>query len=309
MVSSWNIHDMPSLDGQTAIVTGANSGIGYWTAHGLAAAGARVILACRNVERGEEAIARIRADHPSASLELRQLDLADLDSVTTFADAYDDEQLHILVNNAGVMALPHRTTTQGFEMQLGINHLGHFALTGLLFDALSATPGARVVNVSSLMHRFGRMRFDDLQSERSYARWPAYGQSKLANLLFTHALARRASAASIDLLSVAAHPGYTQTHLHLGAAEMEGDGVASWVLRTGSRWFAQPAPAGALPSLRAATDPDAQQASFYGPAGFAEIAGPPVLVESSAAARDRAVADRLWDVSIELTGITWLATG
>lgn len=301
---SWTLADLPDQSGRVAIVTGANSGIGRWAAQGLAGAGARVVLACRTVSKGEAAATEIRAAHPEAEVEVRALDLADLDSVRAFAAAWEGP-LDLLVNNAGVMALPRRTTAQGFEMQLGTNHLGHFALTGLLFPALS-DGGGRVVNVSSQAHRMGRIRFADLMGEKSYQRWLAYGQSKLANLLFTHELVRRCAAREVDVLAVACHPGWASTHLQEAGAEMDGSAAKAWVMRTANRLFAQDASAGAWPTLRAATDPEAEPDAYYGPAGLGELAGAPVRVERSRASLDDEVSARLWEVSSELTGVRYL---
>src|SRR5262249_3687619 len=205
----WTANDIPSQAGKTIVITGANSGIGYEAALQLAAKGANVVLACRDQTKGRAAVDAIKAAHPSASIELAELDLADLRSIRHFAEALRaaHSAVHILCNNAGVMAIPYRTTADGFEMQFGTNHLGHFALTGLLLDRLLATPSARVVTVSSNAHKWGAMHWDDLQGERGYSKWRAYGQSKLANLLFTYELQRRLVPAGAGLVSVACHPG------------------------------------------------------------------------------------------------------
>lgn len=300
-MSKWSLADIPDLTGKVAIVTGANSGIGYWAANGLAGAGARVVLACRSMPKADDAIARILADHPNATVEARTLDLADQDSVAAFADAWEGP-LDRLVNNAGVMALPYCKTPQGFEMQFGTNHLGHFALTGRLWSALASTEGSRVVNVASVAHKFGSIRFDDLQWEKGYQKWPAYGQSKLANLLFTYELARR----STGPLSVACHPGYASTHLQMQGAEMENSSWKGRLMGMANAVFAQDAASGSLPTLRAATDPHVAPADYFGPNGIGEMSGSPVNVKSNAKSHDEAVARRLWEVSMDLTGVRWL---
>lgn len=304
----WTVRDLPDLTGRTAIVTGANSGIGLETARELAARGAQVTLAVRDTARGRAAAADIRAGTPHADLAIEHLDLADLSSVAEFADAWSTarpEGLDLLVNNAGVMAIPHRRTVDGFETQFGTNHLGHFALTGLLLPALVARPRSRVVTVSSVAHRFGRMDFDDLMGERRYRAWAAYGQSKLANLLFTAELARRAEAAGIRLLAVAAHPGYAATNLQAVGPRMSGRAWMTGVMDAVNRTIGQSAAMGALPVLFAATAPGLPGANYVGPDGFMEQRGHPRLVASSAGAKDPAAAARLWRVSEELTGVTY----
>lgn len=300
-MANWSLRDIPDQTGRTAVVTGANSGIGYCAAHALAGSGATVVLACRSPQKADDAVRRILLDHPAATVEARALDLADLDSVEHFANAWDGP-LDLLLNNAGVMALPYRKTAQGFEMQIGTNHLGHFALTGRLWSALTATPDSRVVNVASLAHKLGTVRFDDLNWNNSYQKWPAYGQSKLANLLFTYELARR----STGPIAAACHPGYASTHLQMQGAEMENSGWKARLMGMANAAFAQDAASGALPTLRAATDPDVAPADYFGPGGMGEIAGSPVKVKSNAKSNDEAVARRLWEVSMDLTGVRWL---
>ncbi len=291
---------MPDLSGRFAVVTGANSGLGFHTALELARAGGRVVLAARSRERGEAALARVRDElGDDAPVELRVLDLADLASVREFA-ATVDEPLDLLVNNAGVMALPERTTADGFEMQFGTNHLGHFALTGLLLPRLLASEDPRVVTVSSFMHKTGKIDFDDLQGERDYQRWGQYSQSKLANLLFALELQRRADAAEADLLSVAAHPGYAATNLQYAGPEMEGSRLRKLVMRIGNTVMAQSDANGALPTLYAATQ-DIPGGSYIGPDGWQER-GHPRLVGRSRGASDAEAARRLWKLSEELTG-------
>jgi NAD(P)-dependent dehydrogenase (short-subunit alcohol dehydrogenase family) len=292
----WTAADIPDLTGKRAIVTGANSGLGLQTALELARHGAHVTLAVRNAEKGEAAVDRIRDQVPGAAVELASLDLADLDSVRGFA-SNRGEPIDILVNNAGVMALPRRTTKQGFEMQLGTNHLGHFALTGLLFPKLSA---ARVVTLSSGAHLYGRIRFDNLQGERHYQRWLAYGQSKLANLLFAFELARRAATADLDLTSAAAHPGYAATNLQL-----QGGKLSRLVWGTANRLLAQSDAQGALPALYAATMPDVHSGDYFGPDGRTGTRGHPTRVHASKQARDPELGARLWAVSEELTGVAY----
>jgi NAD(P)-dependent dehydrogenase (short-subunit alcohol dehydrogenase family) len=291
----WTAADIPDLAGKEAIVTGANSGLGHQIALELARNGARVTLAVRNSEKGEAAIARIMDAAPKADVELASLDLADLDSVRSFASNRSD-RIDILVNNAGVMALPRRTTKQGFEMQLGTNHLGHFALTGLLFPKLRT---ARVVTMSSGAHLYGHIRFDNLQGERHYQRWLAYGQSKLANLLFAFELARRAATADLDLTSAAAHPGYAATNLQLQAGQME----LMW--RLANKLFAQSDAQGALPALYAATMPDVHGGDYFGPDGTGGTRGYPTRSHASKQARDPELGARMWAVSEELTGVAY----
>ncbi|MGH3729120.1 MAG: oxidoreductase [Micromonosporaceae bacterium] len=306
-MTSWTTSDIPDLRGLSAVVTGANNGLGLVTARELARAGARTVLACRSVDRGERAATTIRDAHPEADVTVAALDLADLTSVRRFADSYtaDHDGLDLLVNNAGVMALPYGKTPDGFEVQFGTNHLGHFALTGLLLDALRKRPAPRVVTLSSLTHHYGRIQFGNLQSERWYSTWMAYASSKLANLLFTYELHRRTGAAGSGLRGVAAHPGWAATNLQFAGAEITG----SW-LRRASMWLgnlvlAQDDEQGALPSLYAATAPDLPGGSYVGPDGWMELRGYPTVVKPSRAARDPDTARRLWHVSEELTGVRY----
>lgn len=255
MNRGWSAQDIPDQSGRTAVVTGANSGIGLVTARELARRGARVVLACRSEARGQEAGERVRREVPGADVEFRRLDLADLASVRAFAEAFPYERLDLLINNAGVMALPHGRTADGFETQFGVNHLGHFALTGLLLPRLRAAGAGRVVSLSSGMHALANIDIRDLNSERRYRRWVAYGRSKSANLLFVHELARRLAAAGSDVVAAAAHPGYAATNLQTQAVRMEGRRTAERIVELGNRIMAQPAEAGALPTLYAATAP------------------------------------------------------
>ncbi len=297
----WTAEQIPDQSNRTAVVTGANSGLGLITARELARAGAQVVMACRNVEKGEAARAEIAAAVPNAQVSVGALDLGSLDGIRAFAEGFraDHDALDLLINNAGVMAPPRQTTADGFELQFGTNHLGHFALTGRLLDLMQGRPDACVVTLSSGGHRWGRMKFDDLQSERRYRRWRAYGQSKLANLLFAFELDRRLRSAASSVRSLAAHPGYAATNLQSAAAPLP-DRV---VMRVTNLLFAQSADMGALPTLYAATYPELEGGLYIGPGGLAEQRGYPEVVGSSAAARDEAAAARLWDVSEQLTGV------
>jgi NAD(P)-dependent dehydrogenase (short-subunit alcohol dehydrogenase family) len=298
------MNHLPDQHGRIAVITGANSGIGLEAARELARAGAHVVMACRDTTKGDAAAATIRKEIASCELDVTALDLASLDSVRAFAERYPHDRVDLLINNAGVMVPPYTKTADGFELQFGTNHLGHFALSGLLLDKLLATPAARVVTVSSTAHKFGRINFDDLQSERSYRRWGAYGQSKLANLLFTFELDRRLRATDADLLSVAAHPGYSATNLQFAATPSRVERFGSVVL---NRVYAQSAERGAMPTLYAATA-DIPGGSFVGPDGFQEMRGEPKLVKSTRAARDPETALRLWEVSEQLTGVSFPVT-
>jgi NAD(P)-dependent dehydrogenase (short-subunit alcohol dehydrogenase family) len=306
---AWSEADLPDLEGRTVVVTGGNSGIGLEAARALAGRGAHVVLACRSREKAAAAARAIAACHPVTRVEVMPLDLASLASVRAFAEAFrrSHRALHLLINNAGVMAVPHQRTADGFEMQIGTNHLGHFALTGLLLDRLlGAEAGgyaARVVTVSSNAHKIGRIRFDDLHGERGYTKWGAYAQSKLANLLFANELARRVEAAGAGLLSVACHPGYTATNLQEVGPRLEGKRLLGGLMRLGNRFVAQAAAEGALPTLYAATAKDLRGGDYVGPDGFAEIWGPPRRVEPAARARDAEVAARLWELSERETGV------
>lgn len=304
MGENWTAEQMPSQAGRTAVVTGANSGLGLAAARGLAAAGAQVVLACRDTGKGEEAAQAIRARAPGAPVIVEPLDLASLDSVRACAERLVSgcESVDLLINNAGVMApRGRRRTADGFELQFGTNHLGHFALTGLLLPRLQGRKGARVVTVSSTAHRFGWLRFDDLQCERRYSRWLAYGQSKLANLLFARELDRRLRAAGSPVASLAAHPGYAATNLQ-SAAPPAFDRA---VFAVTNRLLAQSPEMGALPELYAATRPNLDGGLFVGPDGFDEQRGYPKVVAPNRRGRDTAAAERLWRVSEELTGVEY----
>jgi NAD(P)-dependent dehydrogenase (short-subunit alcohol dehydrogenase family) len=305
----WSEADVPELRGRTAVVTGANSGLGFETARVLAQHGAQVVLACRSASKTEEALGRIRRESPDAAVTGMDLDLASLASVRAFAAAYLERfgPLDLLVNNAGVMAIPLRRTADGFEGQLGTNHLGHFALTGLLLYRLLAAPAARIVNVSSSLHRIGRIDFEDPNSERRYGPWRAYAQSKLANLLFTFELQRRLARKGVSAIAVVSHPGYAATQLQEVGPRMR---QASWMGRLmaiGNRLMAQSAAIGALPTLYAATAPDVRGAEYFGPGGIGELRGFPRRVGASARAHDTDVAARLWELSERLTGVRYAA--
>jgi len=303
----WTTNDMPSLAGKIIIVTGANSGLGYETGKALVVKGAHVIMACRSTDKGESAANKIRDKVANAQLDVMKLDLANQSQIREFVAAFNDkyQTLHVLINNAGVMALPHRKTVDGFEMQFGTNHLGHFALTGLLLDTLLRTGGTRIVTVSSGAHTMGHFNFDDLQREKSYSKWEAYGQSKLANLLFAYELQRKLTAAGKDTISVAAHPGYANTNLQSAGPQMAGSWFQEKLMALANKLFAQSQAQGALPTLYAATAPDVHGAEYFGPDGFNEMRGYPTRVESNEASHDEAVAQRLWQVSEELTGVQY----
>jgi NAD(P)-dependent dehydrogenase (short-subunit alcohol dehydrogenase family) len=300
-MSGWSTADMPSLAGRRAIVTGANSGLGLITARELARAGAEVVLACRNLEKGRTALGLVAGAAAGPDPVLEPLDLASLDSVREFAGRVcgDGARVDLLVNNAGVMAPPRRETADGFESQFGTNHLGHFALTGLLLDAVGGAPDPRVVTLSSGAHRMGRIRFDDLQYRRRYNNWLAYGQSKLANLMFGIELGRRAAAAGSPLRSLIAHPGYSATNLQFAGPAHIWEKAPMAVL---NRIYAQSAEMGALPTLYAAVE-DLPSGTFVGPDGLFEGRGHPHIVTGAGRAYDEPAAARLWDVSEQLTGV------
>src|ERR1700733_512772 len=302
MADRWTAADIPDQSGQVAIITGANSGLGLATARDLARAGATVVMACRDEAKGERAAASIRASVPNAALEVAPLDLADLASVRSFAAqaAAAHERIDLLINNAGIMAAPRRLTKDGFESQFGTNHLGHFALTGLMLPALLEAPAPRVVTVSSHLHRRGTMRFDDLQGERKYDRWGAYGQSKLANLMFCFELQGLTIEGRSSLLSLAAHPGYASSNLQFAASDRFYEKAIGWV---GNRVLAQSADMGALPTLYAATVADLPGGTFVGPGGRAQQRGYPIVVTAASKAYEEDDWRRLWEVSEQLTGV------
>ncbi|MGK4578896.1 oxidoreductase [Kitasatospora sp. HPMI-4] len=306
--SIWDERDLPDLTGKTAVVTGGNSGIGYHEVRRLAARGCQVYLGARNPAKGEAALAALRAAVPDGRIELLQIDLADLDSVRSAAEkvAGTLDGLDLLINNAGVMAVPTRqTTAQGLELQIGTNHFGHFALTGQLLPLLTERPGSRVVTVSSLAHRFGRLDFGDLQCEHRYQAWEAYGASKLANAVFVLELQRRLAAAGLAVGSFGAHPGFSATELGEKGPSLGGGNLLSTPTAWGTRLLGQPAERGALPVLRAATDPYAIGGSYYGPLGPGELRGAPGVVAFRRKAYDTGLGRRLWAESERITGVTF----
>jgi NAD(P)-dependent dehydrogenase (short-subunit alcohol dehydrogenase family) len=301
MGDEWGPERIPDQSGRAVVVTGANSGLGLVTARELARAGARVVMACRNLDKGHAAVDRCRAALPEAQVQLDELDLASLESVRAFVERFKatHDGLDLLINNAGVMAPPRRETADGFELQFGTNHLGHFALTASLLDAMEGREDARVVTLSSTAHKMGRINFDNLNGERRYFRWNAYGQSKLANLLFTLELDRRLRAAGSTVKSMAAHPGYAATNLQTAAPPL----FDRLVMKVSNALVAQSDEMGALPTLYAATEPGLPGGTYVGPGGFAEQRGYPKIVQPNRAARDEDVARRLWDVSETLTAV------
>jgi NAD(P)-dependent dehydrogenase (short-subunit alcohol dehydrogenase family) len=300
MKANWTSDDVPGQQGRLAVLTGANTGLGFETAQVLAARGASVVLAVRDIEKGKRAAARIAGTAPGADLMVSPLDLASLDSIRAAAGELRAQhpRIDLLINNAGVMFTPRQTTGDGFELQFGTNHLGHFALTGLLLEQMLPVPGSRVVTVSSIAHRIqARINFDDLQAERSYSPVGAYGQSKLANLMFTYELQRRLSGAGTTI-AAAAHPGLAATELTRNSPAIA---AFSYAL------VSQKAAMGALPILRAATDPGVLGGQYYGPGGFFGTRGYPKLTHSSRQSHDTATQRRLWTVSEQLTGVTFPA--
>lgn len=298
---TWTVRDMPRLNGRVAVVTGANSGLGYVTACELARHGARVVLGCRSEQRGKAALTRLLSEVPEARAEFRALDLADLKSVRTFTEELPADRLDLLINNAGLMAVPYARTADGFETQFGVNHLGHFALTALLLERLLATGGARVVTVSSLAHAIANVDLDDLNAERGYRRWRAYGRSKSANLLFTHELARRT--ADTDLVAAAAHPGYAATELQTKGPRMAGRTASERIMRLGNRLVAATPQVGAAPTLYAATAPGVRPDSFVGPRVLG-VRGAPGRSWRAPWTKDDAISERLWAESERLTGVS-----
>ena len=299
-MAKWTTANIPDQTGRTAVITGANTGLGYETAAALAAKGAHVVLAVRNIEKGKAAAERITAATPGAKVELQELDLTSLESIRAAADELKSrhDSIDLLINNAGVMMTPKSTTKDGFELQFGTNHLGHFALTGLLLDRVLAAPGSRVITVSSGGHRFVRdIRFDDLQSERDYNRVRAYGQAKLANLMYTYELQRRLR--GTNTIAAAAHPGGSKSELARNLPRLVG------LMMPLVEPLFQGADMGALPTLRAATDPGVLGGQYFGPDGFAEQRGYPKVVASSDASHDTVAQHRLWAVSEELTGVVY----
>ncbi|MFD1588010.1 oxidoreductase [Halorientalis brevis] len=309
MSDAWTAADLPDLTGKTVIVTGANSGLGFEATKQFAASGATVVVACRSTERGESAADEIRGTIHRAELDVRELDLAALSSVESFADDFlaDYDELHVLCNNAGVMAIPRQETADGFEMQFGVNHLGHFALTGHLIDVLIETPSySRVVTQSSGLHERGDVDFSDLQHEDEYDKWDAYAQSKLANLLFAFELDTRLTHAGVEnVMSLGCHPGYADTNLQRRGPEQAGSTLRLWLMKAANALLAQDAEQGALPMLYAATASDIASGEYVGPSGFMNMRGSPAPDTASREARDRDRARRLWTRSEELTGVSF----
>jgi NAD(P)-dependent dehydrogenase (short-subunit alcohol dehydrogenase family) len=310
MTAIWTSHDIPSQAGRTALVTGANSGLGFFTAQELARRGARVLLACRSKAKAEAAKQAMLREVPEGRLECVDLDLSNLQSVRAVAEAFVSrgEALDLLVNNAGIMAIPERTTTaDGFEMQFGTNHLGHFALTGHLLPALKLARAPRVVTVSSVAHRRGRIDFENLQGEKKYSAMAAYGQSKLANLMFALEFQRRVVRAGSPIASVGAHPGISNTNLFDSGPLLGVKGGLRPLLRKAFplKWTSQPPEQGALPQLYAATAPAAMGGMYIGPDGLLEFFGYPAPAKVSSRGQDTAVAARLWEVSERLTGVAF----
>jgi len=304
-MTDWTIADIPPQGGKLAVVTGATGGLGYQTAIRLAQAGAEVVLTGRNEAKGREAVSKIRNQFPDAKISFDVLDLANLASVTDFARRFATahSSLDLLINNAGVMALPTRqTTADGFEMQFGTNYLGHYALTARLLALLRRAHQPRVVSLSSIAHRTGFIQFSDLQGERFYSPWKAYNQSKLAMLMFALELQRRSDAAGWNLISTASHPGWARTDLF---ANGPGFGLISVASQFAAPLFSQSAESGALPTLFAATSPQAEGGGYYGPNGLYELRGPPAPARIMPQARDKAAAAKLWDVSQQLTGVSF----
>jgi len=306
MKDNWTSSNIPDLKGKVIIVTGGNSGLGYWSVKAFAEKGAEVILASRSIENGEKAKTEILNEIPEGKIEVAELDLADLESVRRFAKNFQHKytRLDVLLNNAGIMTTPYFKTKDGFEGQVGTNHLGHFALTGLLLPVIEKTSGSRVVNVSSAAHKQGKMDFNNLLFEngKGYSPMKAYGRSKLANLLFTYELQRFFEGNKIDSISVAAHPGVSQTELFRYLDE-------KWYFRMVRPLFkaiSQEGKMGALPQIRAAVDSDVKGGEYYGPSGFNELKGYPVKVQSNGRSHSEEDARRLWEVSEELTGVSFM---
>lgn len=307
-MNPWKVDAIPSLMGKTVIVTGANSGIGLEATKIFVRKGAHVILACRNLEKAQIALAMVEAEKGrGGSAEIEQLDLASLISIRQFAYRVMPkiDRLDLLINNAGVMAIPPQKTADGFEMQFGTNHLGHFALTGLLLGRLLATPNSRIVNVSSAAHKFGKINFADLQSTVNYKDFPVYGQSKLANLLFTFELQRRLEAIGSNTISVACHPGFANTQLQFAGSQQRNSQMGMKIARFINERVAQSAEMGSYPTLYAATAPDVRGGDYIGPDRWFETRGYPTKVQANASAHDIVTARQLWEVSEQLTGIQY----
>jgi len=305
---SWTTDAIPSLHGKTAIITGANSGIGLEAAGILAGKGAHIIMACRNLTKAARAQSHLLDLHPGASIEVMELDLSNLASVQAFAIAVKEKLVHLnlLINNAGLMALPYQTTSDGFEMQLGTNHLGHFALTAQIFPVLKNTPGSRIVNISSLMHWMGNINFENLNYEHgNYNPWEAYGQSKLANMLFTYELQHRIIKNKLSMLAVSAHPGYSATNLQQTSINHNETTWKRWMVSAGNSLLATSPLLGSLPTVYAATNETLSGGEYIGPSRWFNTRGVPGKNIFSAKAKDAAAAKRLWEVSEKLTRVSF----
>lgn len=302
--TKWTTDNIPDLTGKVIIVTGGNSGLGYEAVKAFADKGAQVIMASRNLQKAEAATKEIVKGHPSGKVIIMELDLGSLESVKNFVGAFKKQynQLNVLVNNAGIMMTPYQLTNDGFESQLGTNHFGHFALTGQLFDLIKKTPGSRIVNVSSIAHKKGTFDFNDLLYDdgKSYDPMKAYQRSKIANLLFTYELQRKLDGSSVTM-AVAAHPGVSMTNL---ANHLKGSFMFK-IFSLLSPFVAHPVANGALPEIRASVDPEVKPGTYYGPAGFNEMKGAPVVVQSNSASHNKQDAQKLWEVSEKLTGVTF----
>jgi NAD(P)-dependent dehydrogenase (short-subunit alcohol dehydrogenase family) len=311
MPKKWTANDIPVMNNQYVVITGANSGIGYEAAKNLAGKGAQVVLAIRDLKKGIDAEKRIRSTYPQAHVESMKLDLANLSSIHEFANTFLDKSqtLSVLINNAGIMAIPYSRTADGLETQFQTNHLGHFALTGLLLPALMKTHKARVVTVSSINHNFGSIHMDDLSLTKNYTPFKAYNQSKLANLLFAYELQRHFEAANVEMISVGCHPGYSATNLQLAGPRLSGSHLMEIFWRLMNKIAAQSAEMGALPILYAAFAPDVRGGDYIGPMSMGGGRGYPGKQPSSKASYDLISARRLWDVSVDLTGVNYQALG
>ncbi|MBX2999563.1 MAG: SDR family oxidoreductase [Caldilineaceae bacterium] len=304
MTQKWTQKEMPNLSGRVVVITGANSGLGFECAKTLAAKGATVVMTARNLQKGEAARQGILQEQPSAALDLMALDVGDLSSIRAFAAAFKEkyDRLDILLNNAGVMAIPRQETPDGFEMQLGVNHLGHFALTGLLLDVITQTPNARIHNVSSSANYTGSINFEDLMGRQNYSRWAAYGQSKLANIFFTFELQKRLTAAGHDTIANVSHPGIVIGNLQANSVQQSGTGFEGILYRVIEPILAQDITMGVLPMLYGMTAEDAKGGVFYGPRTF-NIRGYPAEKQANKAAYNAEALKRFWEVSEQLTGV------
>ncbi len=304
----WDYEDIPDQSGKVFVITGANSGLGLAANKGLVAKNATVVMACRSRSKAEAAADEIKEESPDADLDILLLDLANLDSIRSFADDFQDryDRLDGLLNNAGIMQPPYRTTKDGFELQMGVNHFGHFALTGLLMELIKKTPESRVVTQSSFAHEMtDGINFEDINSKENYSRTGAYAQSKLANLLFAFELNRKFTVYDVDTLSVGVHPGYTATNLQSSGPEMDGWSIWSLLYKFTNRFFAQSEEMGALPLLYGAVGPGVKGGDYIGPGGFREAWGYPSRVKAADTAYNEEDAKKLWNLSENLTGVSY----